>query len=275
MLAPKHHASAMRNRLPITEKLVEFVRDFNILEGKCLEIGSGTGAHLEAFCEDPRLERFVWQPSEFVPPPARSDAPPRPPSDVWKAYGKISSGEEAGGLAGLSSTSASPAAASSNRAPGELELIDAVGCGKFPTRALPAIHLDLLAPLEELDASIKPNSLALVHVGNVLHVAPPAAIDGLARVAAFALKKPGGLLSIYGPFTINGGAFTTESNREFHNKLVAANPNFGYRDADDVVAKAEARGLRFERSVEMPANNFFLLFSMMSSGDGGEGGGRM
>lgn len=64
---------------------------------------------------------------------------------------------------------------------------------------------------------------------------------------------------IYGPFKIQG-QFTTDSNKQFHDMLIANNPAWGYRDEADVAAAAAAAGLRHEKTVPMPANNFVLLF---------------
>jgi hypothetical protein len=73
------------------------------------------------------------------------------------------------------------------------------------------------------------------------------------------LLQPGGLLFIYGPFKVDG-AFTTDSNRQFHESLVASNPEWGYRDVADVTAEATAAGLALQHCVAMPANNFALVF---------------
>jgi len=71
--------------------------------------------------------------------------------------------------------------------------------------------------------------------------------------------QPGGILFIYGPFKIDG-KFTSESNESFHHTLVSQNPEWGYRDAADVAAAAEAAGLKQQACVAMPANNFVLVF---------------
>lgn len=76
---------------------------------------------------------------------------------------------------------------------------------------------------------------------------------------AGALLQPGGLLFIYGPFKIDG-AFTSDSNRQFHESLTASNPEWGYRDAADVSKEAAAAGLALQQCVAMPANNFALVF---------------
>lgn len=56
-------------------------------------------------------------------------------------------------------------------------------------------------------------------VANMTHIAPWEATLGL-LAGAGALLRPGGVLALYGPFGL-GGVFTTESNRAFHERLVA------------------------------------------------------
>ena len=58
-----------------------------------------------------------------------------------------------------------------------------------------------------------------VIVANMTHISPWRATEGLVSGAAAVLRR-GGLLSIYGPFQLHG-AFTTDSNRAFHERLVA------------------------------------------------------
>ncbi len=64
----------------------------------------------------------------------------------------------------------------------------------------------------------------------------------------------------YGPFTIEGGKHTSEGNKSFDRSLREQNPEWGYRDVEEVVAQAAARGLVSEAVVPMPANNFLLVF---------------
>ena len=64
----------------------------------------------------------------------------------------------------------------------------------------------------------------------------------------------------YGPFTVEGGKHTSESNREFDASLRLRNPEWGYRDIEDIKAKADSYGLELVERVSMPANNFMLVF---------------
>ncbi|CAE8639297.1 unnamed protein product [Polarella glacialis] len=100
--------------------------------------------------------------------------------------------------------------------------------------------------------------LAVVCI-NVTHISPWATTKGLVVGAGRALQR-GGHLIIYGPFKING-AFKTESNERFDTSLRAQDPEWGYRDAADVVALCVASDLHLaEPYIEMPANNHVLHF---------------
>lgn len=135
--------------------------------------------------------------------------------------------------------------------------------------ALPSIEAwgeglpNVLPPLA-LDAArpgswpLAPGAARAVLATNLTHISPWAATQGLVRGAARVLQ-PGGLLLIYGPFSVDG-APTTESNAAFDRSLRASNPAWGYRDVADVAAEAEAAGLALLERRAMPANNFYLIF---------------
>jgi hypothetical protein len=104
------------------------------------------------------------------------------------------------------------------------------------------------------------------------HISPPAATDGLLRGAARALRR-GGLLLLYGPFTV-GGAHSTESNAAFDARLRATNSEWGYRDVGVLAAAAAELGMRDLGAQDMPANNLLLVFQK-EAGEGGGGGGEV
>lgn len=93
---------------------------------------------------------------------------------------------------------------------------------------------------------------------NVLHYSPwdttPALLAGTAR-----LLPPGGVLYCYGPYR-RGGAHTAPSNVEFDGWLKTRDPRFGVRDLEAVEEAAAAQGLLLDEVVDMPANNFSLVF---------------
>jgi hypothetical protein len=70
---------------------------------------------------------------------------------------------------------------------------------------------------------------------------------------------PGGVLFVYGPFT-RDGAHTSDGNAAFDASLRQRDPRWGYRDVADVSSLAAAAGLERVAVVDMPANNFSLVF---------------
>lgn len=94
---------------------------------------------------------------------------------------------------------------------------------------------------------------------NMIHIAPFAAAQGLFAGAGRLLGK-GGKLFLYGPFSRNG-AHTAPSNEAFDASLKARNPEWGVRDLEqDIAPLAQKNALRLETIVEMPANNYSLIF---------------
>jgi hypothetical protein len=94
---------------------------------------------------------------------------------------------------------------------------------------------------------------------NMTHIAPFAAARGLFAGAGVLLQN-GGKLFLYGPFARNG-AHTAPSNAEFDANLKSRNPAWGVRDLDlEIIPLAGESGFVLERIVEMPANNFSVIF---------------
>ena len=69
----------------------------------------------------------------------------------------------------------------------------------------------------------------------------------------------GGVLVVYGPFN-QGGAYTSDSNRDFDGWLRARDPRSGIRDFEAVDALARGVGLCLLDAVAMPANNRYLAW---------------
>lgn len=96
---------------------------------------------------------------------------------------------------------------------------------------------------------------------NMVHISPWSATVGLMRGAA-RLLSGGGPLYLYGPY-FRSDVETAPSNLAFDQSLRARNPSWGLRDLDEVKHLAAENGLRFDRLVEMPANNISLVFRPM------------
>lgn len=93
---------------------------------------------------------------------------------------------------------------------------------------------------------------------NTLH------IMGWPEVEAFFAGLDGVLadaatLVVYGPFNY-GGAYTSDSNRDFDAWLKARDPRSGIRDFEAVDALARRIGLHLVDDVAMPANNRSLVW---------------
>ena len=74
------------------------------------------------------------------------------------------------------------------------------------------------------------------------------------------MLQEGGFLLIYGPFQIEGN-FTTDSNKEFHETLSSAGVSeWGLKDVADLKKAAANHGLELKEQIDMPANNFSLIF---------------
>jgi SAM-dependent methyltransferase len=93
---------------------------------------------------------------------------------------------------------------------------------------------------------------------NVVHISPWAVAEGLMAGAGRHLKS-GGLLFMYGPFKIDG-RHTAPSNAQFDQSLRGRNAQWGIRDMGDLEALAVAAGLSRAGVVDMPSNNFTLVF---------------
>ena len=116
----------------------------------------------------------------------------------------------------------------------------------------PPIDLDVTRlpwPLQTADA--------LVCI-NLIHVAPWSATRALFK-GAKALLPMQHVLFLYGPYRRYGG-HTSESNAQFDSDLRARNPEWGLRDLEAVSDVAGRAGFMLAEIVDMPANNFSLVF---------------
>jgi hypothetical protein len=116
----------------------------------------------------------------------------------------------------------------------------------------PPIDLDVMRlpwPLQTADA--------LVCI-NLIHVAPWSATRALFE-GAKALLPTEHVLFMYGPYR-RYGRHTAESNARFDSDLRARNVEWGLRDLEAVSDVAGRAGFALAEIVDMPANNFSLVF---------------
>lgn len=73
--------------------------------------------------------------------------------------------------------------------------------------------------------------------------------------------KPNGILFTYGPYADND-IITPQSNIDFNNGLKLRNPAWGLRDIiKQLIPLASKYGFTLTEKVEMPSNNYFLVWS--------------
>lgn len=204
--------------------------------GEALELGSGTGAHVELFAQ--KFPSLTWQPTEFIPELAGSGG-----TDFGVCF---TSGPEV------------------RRA---LLDIDSV-CRSFPN-VRPATHIDASEPFDKWPSVVreKEGTFSLVFIANVFHITPWEVAKGALAGAGRALRQ-GGLFIVYGPFKVNG-EFTTESNYTFDANLRTRNPLWGYRDISQIRDEAAKHGFTMlppeMGQMAMPANNFMLAFAKQTT----------
>ncbi len=92
---------------------------------------------------------------------------------------------------------------------------------------------------------------------NMIHIAPWPVGEAMLEGAARHLNSNGALF-LYGPYK-RGGAHTAPSNETFDQWLKSQDPEYGVRDLEAVLARAERAGLALDRIVEMPANNLSVV----------------
>lgn len=116
----------------------------------------------------------------------------------------------------------------------------------------PPLNLDTTKEwdLEPLDA--------LVCI-NMVHISPWEATVGLMEKAGELLRSEG-TLYLYGPYK-KDGQHTAPSNESFEEWLKEQDLRFGVRNLEDVQHLGEQNGLSLSQIIDMPANNFSLVFN--------------
>lgn len=119
------------------------------------------------------------------------------------------------------------------------------------------IRIDLTDPASWPSASDK--LYDAIFVINIFQVAPVSIADGIAHLASKVLK-PNGFVAIYGPFKVDG-QYTTGSNEAFDKEILAAGVSeWGLKDVRDLERAAAPHGIVLKERLDLPANNFILIF---------------
>ena len=97
---------------------------------------------------------------------------------------------------------------------------------------------------------------------NMIHVAQWSCTVALFRESGKLLNK-GKFLMLYGPFKIDK-KHTSQSNYSFDNSLKIKNDFWGIRNLEDVSDEAKKFGFLQESTINMPANNFSIIYRKIS-----------
>lgn len=123
----------------------------------------------------------------------------------------------------------------------------------------PPIKLDLTQP--QTWSTLTGKKFDAIFCINLFQVAPISIADAMMNCAAKHLSNSGSLL-IYGPFKVDG--YTTPSNEEFDKTLLSYKvPEWGLKDITDITKASQKYGLELKEKVDMPANNFTLIYSFI------------
>lgn len=129
---------------------------------------------------------------------------------------------------------------------------------------LAPIALDASTELWPVETEGKLDSLEITAVVNInmIHISPWSAGLGL-LAGANRILPPGGVLYLYGPYQRHN-QHTAPSNAQFDASLQAQNPEWGVRHLEAVVSAAQKEQLELQEVVEMPANNFSVIFKKVA-----------
>jgi SAM-dependent methyltransferase len=234
--AAPHHWMAMGNRAPIAACMATLVQPgSDEAQGLALEIGSGTGAQLEALAEI--YTGLSWRPSEYCP--GRSV--------VRGFYEQGPDGPDAGHPV--------------EKMRGLADLDTALG-GRG--NVLPAVELDGSQRFEAWGAAVTASgegSYALVFCSNVVHISPWSVAEGICAGAGRALRT-GGSLVFHGPFKLDGQCVGLGHEQLWDEQMRACGRGWGIRDISEVEAEALKSGLKLVATCRDigPGKNWILRF---------------
>ena len=93
---------------------------------------------------------------------------------------------------------------------------------------------------------------------NMIHVAPWSCTEALFRESGKLLNK-GRFLILYGPFKIDN-KHTSQSNYFFDNSLKMQNSLWGIRNLEEVSNEGKKNSFFQQEIINMPANNFLIIY---------------
>ncbi len=234
--AVPHHWMAVGNSVPIAACMQSLLPPTcSRSQGLGLEIGSGTGAQLEALAE--AYPGLSWRPSEYC----------AGQSTVRGFYEQGPDGPDSG----------HPVEKIRNLADLDTVL-------KKYQNVLPAVELDGSKPFTawpDAVTSAGKGSYAVVFCSNVVHIAPWAVAEGIFAGSATALRL-GGSLFFHGPFKLDGQYYGIGHEQLWDEQMRSFDRGWGIRDINEMAAEAAKHKLEHVATKASigPAKNFILQF---------------
>ena len=139
--------------------------------------------------------------------------------------------------------------------------IDEARLNSITLRSLKKPLPNLLPPIK-LDVTDKDWSAFcpkqdFIFLVNLLHLVSEGEVEAIISGISQSLVQ-GGRCAIYGPFMRNG-AFTSNSDKAFHQSLIEADPDIGYKDNTWMLDLFRQHELEAIKILEMPANNLAFV----------------
>ena len=119
------------------------------------------------------------------------------------------------------------------------------------------LNIDVTKTPWEIPTEIYESLQGIISI-NMIHIAPWECAQSLFEESGKLLKN-GKFLILYGPFKINH-KHTSESNKLFDKSLKMQNSNWGVRNLEEVYEEGKKNGYKQYELIEMPANNFIIIF---------------
>jgi len=106
------------------------------------------------------------------------------------------------------------------------------------------------------------DTLQVIIAINMIHITPWECTESLFKESGKLLDY-GKFLILYGPFKVEN-KHICESNELFDKSLKIQNSNWGVRNLEEVNKEAMINGYKKKQFIQMPANNFILIYEKIS-----------
>ncbi len=122
------------------------------------------------------------------------------------------------------------------------------------------LAIDVTIEPWQLPSNVLKSLLGIISI-NMIHIAPWNCTKSLFKRSSELLNNDK-FLMLYGPFKIKN-KHISQSNELFDKSLKLQNENWGVRNLDEVNEEARVNGFFENELIEMPANNFIIIYRKM------------